>query len=232
MNTLLWFGMLLVNFGCILLLFRIFGRVGLYVWIPIAIILAKIQVLKTVTVFGFEATLGNIVYATSFLATDILSEVYGKRAARRAVAFGFFSLIATTVIMNLALAFEPSATDQIQEPLAAIFSFFPRVAGASLLAFLVSQLHDVWAYDFWKRRFPGTRMIWLRNNASTAVSQLIDSVVFSLAAFLGVFPFPVVLQIILTTYVIKVVVAAADTPLVYVSRRWHDTGRIPAIDAP
>lgn len=226
LNELLWLAMLTLNFGAILVLFRFFGRVGLYVWIPVAIILANIQVLKAVTIFGLEATLGNVIYAGSFLVTDILSEIYGKKAARRAVFFGFFALIATTILMNLALAFEPSEADTVQESLVTIFSFLPRVAAASLAAFLVSQLHDVWAYDFWRRRLPQTRYIWIRNNASTLVSQGIDSLVFTTGAFLGVFPTDVFLQILLTTYVLKAIVAVVDTPLVYVARRWRDTGRV------
>ena len=74
MNELLWLLMLVVNFGAILVVYRLFGKIGLFIWVPIAAITANIQVLKTVEIFGLTATLGNIVYATSFLVTDILSE--------------------------------------------------------------------------------------------------------------------------------------------------------------
>ena len=107
MNELLWLLMLVICFGGILLTYRFFGRVGLYVWTAIAVIVANIQVVKFIEVFGLVATLGNVVYATSFLVTDILSENYGRRAARRAVAFGFLSLIALVVLMNVALLFTP-----------------------------------------------------------------------------------------------------------------------------
>jgi hypothetical protein len=218
--------MLVANFGAILLLYRFFGEVGVLVWIPIAAILANIQVLKTVEIFGITATLGNIVYATSFLVTDILSENYGKRHARRAVYFGFFALVATSLIMNLALLFVPSPEDFVQSSLETIFTVLPRIAIASVLAYVVSQLHDVWAYAFWRKRFPSAHAIWIRNNASTAVSQLIDSVVFTTVAFIGVFETAVFFEIMLTTYALKLIVAAADTPLVYLARRWKDRGRI------
>ena len=81
--------MLAVNFGAILIVYRLFGKIGLFIWVPIAAITANIQVLKTIEIFGLTATLGNIVYATTFLVTDILSENYGKSDARKAVAFGF-----------------------------------------------------------------------------------------------------------------------------------------------
>lgn len=226
MNELLWLFMLLGNFAAILIVYRLFGRTGLYVWVPLAAITANIQVLKTVEIFGITATLGNIVYATSFLVTDILSENYGKPAAKRAVWFGFFSLIVFVVLMNLALWFEPDASDFAQPHLSELFTLLPRVTGASLLAYAVSQLHDVWAYHFWRSRFPAVRQIWIRNNLSTVVSQLVDSIVFTGAAFLGVFPLGVVIEIAATTYVLKVIVALADTPLVYIARRWKDRDRV------
>lgn len=224
MNELLWLAMLVTNFAAILLVYRIFGRLGLYVWIPIAAIVANIQVVKYVELLGVTATLGNIVYASSFLVTDILSENYGRREARRAVAVGFASLIAMVVLMNLALLFEPHASDQAHPHLSAIFTLMPRIALASLVAYLVSQYHDVWAYNFWRKKLPGTRRIWIRNNLSTLVSQLIDSVVFTLAAFYGTVPWAVLLEIVVTTYLLKAIVAAADTPLVYVASRWHRKG--------
>jgi len=226
MNELLWLLMLGVNFGAILLIYRLFGKIGLYIWVPIAAITANLQVLKTVEIFGLTATLGNIVYATSFLVTDILSENYGRRSARRAVVFGFFSLISLVVLMNLALVFRPDVSDFAQAHLEAIFTILPRVTAASLAAYAVSQLHDVWAYHFWRKRFPRIRHIWIRNNLSTIVSQLLDTIVFTAGAFIGVFPMPVVFQIAITTYVLKVIVAAADTPMVYLARLWKDRGNI------
>lgn len=218
--------MLLANFVAILLVYRFFGRIGLFIWVPIAAIVANLQVLKTVELFGLTATLGNIVYASSFLVTDILSENYGKRDARRAVAIGFVSIFALVGLMNLALLFEPDATDFSQPHLSALFEILPRVTGASLLAYLISQYHDVWAYNFWKNRFPGRRTIWLRNNLSTLVSQLIDSVVFSFLAFLGVFAFPVVIEIAATTYLFKLIVAIADTPMVYLASHWQSREQV------
>jgi queuosine precursor transporter len=225
-NEFLWLAMLVVNFAMILLVYRFFGRMGLFIWIPIATITANLQVLKTVEIFGLTATLGNIVYATTFLVTDILGENYGRKDAGRAVAIGFLSLISVVVLMQLALLFEPSSEDFAQPHLSAIFQILPRVTLASVVAYALSQYHDVWAYHFWKVRFPGPRRIWVRNNLSTVVSQLIDSAVFSFAAFLGVFELSVVMEIAATTYLFKVIVAVADTPLVYLARRWKTHRRM------
>lgn len=222
-NELLWLAMLLANFLLIILAYRLFGKWGLIMWIPISVIVANIQVIQTVELFGLVATLGNIVYATSFLVTDILSENYGKKEAKKAVWIGFFSLISMTFLMNLALQFLPFEGDEFattaHEATSTIFSLMPRIAIASLAAYLLSQRHDVWAYHFWKNRFPKDNQIWLRNNLSTMVSQLIDSVVFVAIAFWGVYEGAVLFEIFLTTYILKWVVAAADTPFVYWGKR-------------
>lgn len=230
MNEFLWLGMLAINFAGILAVYRLFGKLGLYIWVPIAAIVANIQVIKYVELFGLTATLGNIVYASSFLVTDILSENYGRREATRAVAVGFVALIAMVLLMNFALLFEPDPADTAQPHLEAIFTLLPRITLASLAAYLVSQFHDVWAYHFWKGRLPGRNRIWIRNNLSTLVSQLIDSIVFTLAAFLGQVPPGVLVEIVITTYVLKALVAVLDTPLVYLARRWHDRGVTAGVD--
>ena len=226
-NELLWLAMLLANFFLIILAYKLFGKWGLIMWIPISVIVANVQVIQTIELFGLAATLGNIVYASSFLVTDILSENYGKAEAKRAVWIGFFSLISMTLLMNLALAFQPLAGDEFSgvahEATSTIFSLMPRIAIASLAAYLLSQRHDVWAYHFWKKRFSGENQIWLRNNLSTMVSQLIDSSVFVLIAFYGVFETAMLIEIFITTYFLKFVVAAADTPFIYWGKRIFKT---------
>jgi len=101
-NELLWLILTLVDFGSMLLAYRLFGRIGLYAVIVISIVLCNIQVLKIVEMFGLTATLGNALYGSIFLATDILNEVYGKKEAQKGVWIGFYALIFTTIIMQLA----------------------------------------------------------------------------------------------------------------------------------
>ena len=221
-NELLWILMLALNFACIMGMYVAFGKTGLYAWIAIAAILANVQVLKTVELFGFPATLGNILYAGSFLATDILSELHGKKDARRAIYIGFAAIIATTVFMQFALAFQASPDDFAHEHLSALFTILPRVTLGSIVAYVISQFHDIWAFGVWKRLLPGKQWLWLRNNASTWVSQLIDSLVFTSIAFLGAFPMEVFWGILLTTFAFKVIVAALDTPLLYLASYLHN----------
>jgi hypothetical protein len=217
-NIFLWFILLIVNFGGILLAFKIFKKTGLYVWIAVSIIIANIQVIKTIELLGVITTLGNIIYATTFLATDILSEIYGKKEARKGVYIGIFSMIMTTIIIQISLMFKPDPSDFSQGALETIFTILPRITVASITAYVISQLHDVWAYNFWKKRNPH---IWVRNNLSTMVSQLIDSLVFVTIAFWGVFELSVFIQIAITTYVLKWVVAALDTPFIYIAKKMN-----------
>jgi uncharacterized integral membrane protein (TIGR00697 family) len=215
-NNTAWILLLIVNYSLIALAFRFFRRQGLFVWITLASILANIQVIKTIELFGFVTTLGNVMYGTSFLATDILSECYGEKEARKGVFIGIFSILATTLIMQVCLQFVPHASDTTSEALQTIFSLLPRIAFASISAYVVSQNFDVWFYAFLKRKYP--KLLWLRNNVSTMVSQLLDNSIFTLMAFWGVFNADIIWQIFAATYVMKWVVAILDTPVIYWAR--------------
>jgi uncharacterized integral membrane protein (TIGR00697 family) len=216
-NEARWFIFIIVDLSLALVAFRIWGKNGLYAMIAVGVVICNIQVIKVVKIFGLTATLGNVVYASIFFNTDILSELYGKQDARRGVWLGFFALVAATIAMQFAIRFKPDQSDIFQPHLQAIFGFMPRIVGASLIAYLISQHHDVWAFHFWKRLTQG-KHLWLRNNLSTMISQLIDSAAFCFLAFWGLFERNVFLQILLTTYIFKWIIAAVDTPFIYFAR--------------
>lgn len=197
-----------------------FGRTGLFVWIGISTILANLQVVKTIEIFGLTATLGNAMYGTAFLVTDILNEKYGKKDAQKAVWLGFFTLIVMTIIMQLALLFQPHPDDFAQESLATIFGIIPRIALGSLAAYLVSQFTDVYIFTYLKKKFPTDGQFWIRNNGSTMVSQLLDTLVFTSIAFLGEYPMHVWFEIFVTTYLLKWVISLMDTPFGYIAKRF------------
>jgi uncharacterized integral membrane protein (TIGR00697 family) len=224
-NDLLWLAFIVADLFLLLLVFRLWGKIGLFSFIGGSIIVCNIQVLVTVKLFGLVATLGNIVYASIFLATDILSEIYGKKEARRGVWIGFFMLIWAGLAMQVAMLFVPDSSDFNMPHLRSLFQLYPRVAIASLIAYLLSQHHDIWSFAYWRERTAG-RYLWMRNNASTMVSQLIDSVVFVAVAFVGVFSVGDLIQIFLTTYVLKFIVAVSDTPFVYMARRIHQRRQV------
>jgi len=215
-NEVIWLIFALVNFFGITIFYKFFGKTGLFVWIGFGTVLANIQVLKFIEIFGLTATLGNILYGTLFLATDSISEKYGKKDAKQAVWLGFLTLISMVIIMQVALQFTPhTAFDEAQPHLTWIFNLVPRIALGSLVAYLISQFFDVYFFDKIKSKYSSDRLLWLRNNGSTMVSQLIDSIIFVTIAFLGALPLNEWFEILLTTYFIKVIVSALDTPFIY-----------------
>lgn len=216
-NILYWFSFLFVQLILSIVMYRLWGKKGLYILIAASVIVANIQVLKTVELFGLVATLGNVLYASIFFSTDVLSEVYGKKAARQGVWLGFAAMVLTVIWMQIALVFTPDASDFAQEALQTIFGIMPRIAAGSLIAYLLSQHHDVFAFHFWKNKTNG-KHLWLRNCASTVVSQAIDSVVFVSIAFIGVFSWSIWFEILATTYFLKFIVMLVDTPFVYWAR--------------
>ena len=221
-NEMIWLLFAVVNFSLFLGMYYFFGKTGIFVWIGVATVLANIQVVKQVDLFGFHATLGNIMYGTIFLATDALNELYDRKQALKAVGMGFFILIATTIIMQLALFFQPNEFDFSQDSLVTIFGFFPRLVIASLIAFVVSQTVDVVLFQRIKKALPSDRFLWVRNNGSTILSQLIDTAIFVPIAFLGSFEIEVLFGIggiFMSTYLIKVLVAFLDTPFLYLLKR-------------
>ena len=217
-NNLLWVVFIIIDLSLAIVVYRFFGKFGLYAIIVASAIVCNIQVVKTVELFGFVATLGNVLYGSIFFATDILNEVYGKKAARRGVWLGFIGIILMTIWMQIGLKFIPDVSDFCQDSLAVIFNLMPRVAAGSIVAYIVSQHHDIFAFSFWKNRTKG-RFLWLRNCASTMVSQAIDSVVFCTIAFWGVFDTNIWLQILGTTYFLKWFVALIDTPFIYLATK-------------
>jgi uncharacterized integral membrane protein (TIGR00697 family) len=216
MNELLWIGFAIINFGLVIFIYQFFGKTGLFAWITLAIILANIQVTKNIELFGLTATLGNIMYGTIFLITDSINELFGVKEARKAVLLGFSVAIITLIIMQTALLFTPTDWDEGGAALAFTFGLLPRIALGSILAYLISQWFDVQFYDFLKRI---NQPLWIRNNGSTIVSQLIDTLIFVPIAFIGLYEVPILLEIAFTTYFIKVLVALLDTPFIYLIKK-------------
>lgn len=219
MFNLLWgVGFVAVNFALFLVCYRLFGKNGLYTWIGAATLLANIQVVKTIEIFGIVMTLGNTIYATIYLTTDLLNEKYGEKEARKAVWFGFFTMIMSLVIMQMVLHFKPGEDDFSQDALQTIFGTTPRIVLGSLCAYFVSQFLDVRIFSRLKVAYPNRSQLWIRNNGSTGLSQLVDTLIFSSIAFIGLYPWDVWWEIAITTYVLKFVISAASTPVIYLAR--------------
>lgn len=175
---------------------------------------------KLATLFGFTVSISVFFYALTFPITDVISECWGKNEAKRVVWIGFAVSVFATILTLVARALPPDQMFATTEPFFdEFFGLVPRIVSAGLIAYVVSQFHDVWAFHFWKNLTKG-KHLWLRNNASTIVSQFIDAVLFIGLAFYAVVPDSVLLQMIVAQYLFKVVIAVLDTPLVYLLRSW------------
>ena len=221
MNEILFVITVLINFIGILLSYKLFKKVGLFIWVAMATIIANIEATKCVDIFGLSLTLGNVVYSTVFLATDILSEMYSGKEARKAVGIGFFSMLLFTILTQIDLVFVPNSQDLVNESMHTIFGFMPRFCFASLVTYAISNTLDTYLYEFIKYKIPQDKFLWIRNNASTMISQLIDSVLFTIIAFGGIYSWKVVIDLSIVTYAIKFIVAVLDTPFLYIAKKMY-----------
>lgn len=172
-----------------------------------------------VTVFGtrlFELSVGILPYPITFLITDLISEIYGRKSANRVVIAGIFASFFSIGILWLAgvvPAIDSSPVDNatFQE----VFALSPLAVLASMIAYLSAQFIDIRIYHYWKRVTKG-RHLWLRNNFSTFSSQIIDSTtVILLLCIFGVLPWKLFLGLVVSSILFKVMIAAIDTPFLY-----------------
>ena len=207
--------------------YALFGKTGLYCISVIASILANIEVTILINAFGMEQTLGNILFAVTFLITDILSECEGKKAAQTAVYAGIFSSVFFLVLSQSWMLYTPSEADTMMPSIKTVFSSTPRMILASLVVYAISQMFDVWLYHKWWRlteKKSGSKrsFLWLRNNGSTLISQLLNTALFTAFAFWGTYDIPTLISIFLSSYIIYVFTSLLDTPFVYLARKIHD----------
>jgi uncharacterized integral membrane protein (TIGR00697 family) len=163
----------------------------------------------------FEVSAGILPYPLTFLITDILSEVYGRRKTNAVVVTGFFSSVLVLLILYLGHLFPALENSPVtQEEYASVFRNSWRVISASMLAYLTAQFVDVRIFHFWKRKTKG-RYLWFRNNFSTIFSQLVDTILVTSVIFVGIASTDFITGLILDGWLFKVLFAAADTLIIY-----------------
>lgn len=178
------------------------------------VVMANIFANKIVQFGPFTVPAGVVVFSMTFFITDLISEKWGKKEAQQAVWAGFYSNLMLLVSIYTVIYWPPAVfAIEFSEMFSKVLALTPRIAVAGFITYLVSQHHDIWAFHFWKNKTKG-KHLWLRNNASTITSQLIDSVLFITIAFYGVFP---ILPLILGQWVVKIIIALVDTPFLYVT---------------
>lgn len=230
-NELLIFLSFIIIYGSATAFYRFFGRKGLLAFNVLATILANIEVLILVRAFGIEMTLGNILFASTFLVTDILSENHSRKDANKAVLISTLCSVLFIVISQMWLLYTPSETDWASGPIHTIFSSTPRVVLASLSVYLLSQLTDVWLYHRWwdwcRKHFKDEKKgLWIRNNGSTMISQLLNTFLYTFLAFYGTYEISTLLSIFISSYSIYLITSLLDTPFVYWCRKIHEKHNI------
>lgn len=222
-NEVILIASLFIIYGMVLLWYYLFQTKGLMCFTVIATISANIEVLILVNAFGMEQTLGNILFASSFLVTDILSETAGKKEAQKAVNIGILTSLTFIIISQSWLLYTPAAADWAYPSIRAVFSNTPRLMLASFLVYAITQRFDVFIYHKWwnfTEKLTGSkrRLLWVRNNGSTLVSQFFNTLLFTFGAFLGVYDLKTLWNIVISSYVIFIATSLADTPAVYIAR--------------
>ncbi|WNF19175.1 queuosine precursor transporter [Staphylococcus warneri] len=229
-NELFGVATFLVTFILMVAMYRMFGKQGLLAWVAIGTIIANIQVIKTVEIFGISATLGNVMFASIYLATDILNDIYGRKVAKRAVWLGFSSTLVMIIVMQMSLHFIPAPEDTAQNAFHAIFDVVPRIALGSIVSYIIGQHVDVFIFSLIKKLFSSDKTFIIRAYGSTIISSIIDTALFVSIAFIGSLPGMTVFEIFITTYVLKLVSTIFNVPFGYIAKSFYRKGKITKLD--
>lgn len=186
-----------------------------------ALIVCNLIANKFLTVdLGFKTfvlSAGVLPYPITFLVTDILSEIYGRKKTNQVVMMGFAALIFTLFILWLGSMFPSIADSPVNDELyQAAYGNSWRVIMSSMVAYIIAQLVDVRLFHFWKG-LTGGKYLWLRNNASTVVSHLVDTTLVVSVLFVGVKSWNEIGEMILDGWMFKALAALADTPFLYLA---------------
>ncbi len=218
MNTSILFVEIILAFSAVVAAGWLFGEYGLTAWVAFATVAANIMTAKTSVIFGMDAATGTVLFASTFLATDILCERYGAQAARRAVYIGLASIIAFTVAAQITLAYRPSPFDYAQDSMSTLFALNLRISISSAIMYFIANLADVALFEGIRKK-TGERKLWLRNNVSTILCNCAENFAFIFLAFAGIYSARECVVIAASTSLIEAVVAVCDTPFLYLATR-------------
>lgn len=224
-------GIFLWCMGGLLLTIRFFGLWGLFGYTVLAIFVSNIQVLRAAQ-FSFSPdpiALGTIVFSSTFLITDIVTEYYSKETAMKIVWFGFLAMLVMTGLMILTIGITPLEPTEAQidyerfyishQAMKTLFLPAPALFLASLISYLVSQTNDVFVFNYLKR-VTHKKFLWLRAGLSTMISSLIDTILFSTLAWVVFADDPLdmttlIWSYIIGTYGLRLLMSVVNVPLVY-----------------
>ena len=212
---------IIVLFSILLLCKKLFGKIGVIVWVSLATVLANIITAKNANIFGLSTAIGTVMFASTFLATDILSECYSKDDAKKAINIGLFSNVILIVSTQIALLYTPSEFDYAHEAMNTLFSLNLRISIASAAMYYIANMADIYVFGKIRQKTDG-KMLWLRNNVSTILCNCLENFGFIGLAFAGVYDVQTILTIAVSTSIVEAIVAVCDTPFLYLARRIKD----------
>lgn len=218
MNEVLLIIEIIVVFSLLLLSKKFFGKEGLLVWMGLSTVLANIQVIKSIDIFGFSSTLGNVLFASTFLATDIMSECYDKETSKKGVLIGLFAVIIYVVVIQISLWFEPNSIDMAHDSMNTLFKFAPRICISSILMYFIANMCNIWLFDKLNISFKG-KFLWFRGNVSTIICNGLENFIFVILAFGGSYNMYDLFTIAWTSTLIEVFIALCDTPFLYLAKK-------------
>ncbi|NND65541.1 MAG: queuosine precursor transporter [Gammaproteobacteria bacterium] len=220
-NELILLVFLIIDLALVLQAARM-GKEWVIMLIATNLLLCQVTSIKIIDFFGVSVSGATVFYSAIFLATDILSEHWGKQVAKRSVWLAFAAVIVFVVFCYMTRFLMPMEDSKITDAFDVLFGLTPRITFASMIAYVVSQNIDIWLYH-WLHRHTNGKHLWLRNNGSTLISQFVDSTLFFGIAFVGLVPS--VMSLIITGYLAKLAVALFDTPFIYLSYRFKVNGK-------
>lgn len=217
-NELLLFVEILVVFGLLASCEKLFGKAGMYAWVAMATVLANIITAKNAMIFGLSAAIGTVMFASTFLATDVLSEKYSKEDAKRAVKIGLFADVVLIVATQIAVHYIPSPFDYADGAMQTLFALNLRISIASATMYFLANMADVYLFNKIKDKMQG-RALWIRNNTATILCNCLENFGFIFLAFAGIYDGRTILTIAVSTSLIEMLVAVCDTPFLYLITR-------------
>ena len=195
-----------------------YTKAGVFAWIAIATIFANIFEAKNIMLFGLNLAAGHVMFGSVFLATDILSECYGKDVAKKGVWIGLFADIALIACSQLCRLYTPSLLDTADPSIQRLFSMSLRITSASAVMFFISNWCDVLLFAKLKQ-LTSSKYLWLRNNVATIVCNCLENFLFYILAFAGVFSMGQIVSMGLATCLLEIVIGVCDTPFLYLARK-------------
>lgn len=216
MNNLILFVEVLIIFGALLVCYRFFGKYGAITWVAMATILANVITAKNANIFGLSTAIGTVMFASTFLATDILAEYHSKEDAKTAVYIGLMADIILIISTQIALLYKPSEFDYADGAMRTLFALNLRISIASMVMYFFANIADVYLFSKLKEKSNGKRL-WVRNNLSTILCNCLENFGFIFLAFVGIYDGATILTIAISTSIIEAIVAVCDTPFLYLA---------------